>query len=156
MRSAQGSRARRFGFWVIAVLVTFGSITVQEGLAQQKSTFSGCTSATLKGTYIFEASGYNIVNSVPQPKAVVEYLSFAGDGTLSSVATAVVNGSVVGGDFNQGTGTYTVNSDCTGTLTFDGSGFTFDLYLAPQGASFHMIETVASTVLAGRATRVGR
>src|SRR5260370_32026506 len=155
MRQAQGSRVQHFGFWVIAGLITLGAIIVQQGYAQDKSSTTGCTPATLKGQYIFDASGYNIVASVPQPKAVVEFLQFGGDGTLSSVATAVVNGSVVGGDFHQGTGIYTVNSDCTGTLTFDGSGFTFYLDIAPLGSSLHMIEPVAGTVLSGEAVRIG-
>src|SRR3982074_1010730 len=42
-----------------------------------------CTLKSLRGTYVFTANGYNIVAGVPQPKAIVEVISFNGDGTLT-------------------------------------------------------------------------
>jgi hypothetical protein len=152
MRQGQ-SDLKRVGFWVVAALLTLGSMTLQQAYAQQKD--PTCTLATLKGLYTFEATGYNIVNGSPVPKAVAEFLNFKGDGTLTSVATLSVNGNLVQNDVS-GTGSYTVNEDCTGTLTFNGSGLTFDLFVAPHGGRFHMIETVAGTVLAGAARREAR
>jgi hypothetical protein len=154
MRQEQKSKVK-CGFWVIVVLVTLGSITLQqEGYAQQEN-LTACTPATLHGRYVFDATGYNIVNGSPVPKTVVEFLTFTGDGSLTSIATAVVGGNIIAKDAH-GTGTYTVNDDCTGTLTFNGSGFTFDLFLAPHGGSFHMIQTVTGQMLAGEARRVVR
>ena len=43
---------------------------------------NGCTLRTLRGTYVFSASGFNIVAGVAQPKAIVEVIVFNGDGTL--------------------------------------------------------------------------
>jgi hypothetical protein len=100
-------------------------------------------------------TGYNIVNGSPVPKAVAEFLNFKGDGTLTSLATLSVNGNIVQHDA-AGTGSYAINQDCTGTLTFSPSGLTFDLFIAPNGSRFHMIETVTGTVLAGSARRVAR
>ena len=37
----------------------------------------------LHGSYVFAATGYNIVSGVAQPKAIVEVINFNGDGTLS-------------------------------------------------------------------------
>jgi hypothetical protein len=52
-----------------------------------------CTLKTLRGTYVFAASGYNIVAGVAQPKAIVEIIDFNGDGTLSvPAATRSLNG----------------------------------------------------------------
>jgi hypothetical protein len=144
------SRVKRGALWVSAVLVILGSITLRLGYAEENPI--ACTLATLKGEYVFDATGYDIVNSIPAPKAVVELLTLKGDGTLTSLATVSLDGAIHAGV--SGSGTYTVNQDCTGTLTFHGSGFTFDLFIAPRGGRFHMIETVANTVLAGEVRRV--
>jgi hypothetical protein len=145
-------RAGLWVLWVIAILIALGSITVQQGYAQQKDP-TACTLATLNGLYVFDASGYNIVNGSPVPKAVAEFLNFKGDGTLTSLATLSVNGNILQND-TPGTGSYAINQDCAGTLTFSPSGLTFDLFIAPNGSRFHMIETVTGTVLAGSARRV--
>jgi hypothetical protein len=152
MRQGQKSKSK-LGSWVIAVLVTLGSITLQQGYAQQENPTT-CTLATLHGRYVFDATGYNIVNGSAVPKTVVDFLTFSGDGSLTSIATAVVGGHIIANDA-PGTGSYTVNNDCTGTLT-DARGFTFDLFIAPNGGSFHMIQTVTGQMLAGESRRVGR
>jgi hypothetical protein len=154
MRQRKQSDLKSVGFWVIAVFVTLGSITLQPGYAQQENP-TECTLATLRGRYVFDATGYNIVNGSPVPKTVVEFLTFKGDGSLTSIATAVVDGNIIANDA-PGTGSYTVNDDCTGTLTFNWSGLTFDLFIAPHGGGFHMIETVTGQMLAGEARRVDR
>jgi hypothetical protein len=151
MRQSRESKVKR-GFWLIAVLVTLGSITLQRGYAQQDNP-TACTLATLHGRYVFDATGYNIVNGIAVPKTVVEFLKFRGDGSLTSIATVVVGGIKIQDDA-PGTGSYTVNDDCTGTLTFEPSGFTFDLFIARHGGSFHMIQTVTGQMLAGGAQRV--
>lgn len=151
MTREQRPNRQHAGLWVISILMTLGSITVQQGYAQQKNQ-TACTLATLNGLYVFDASGYNIVNQVPQPKAVVEFLDFKGDGTLTSKATVSLDGVIHSGI--AGSGSYTVNQDCTGSLTFNGSGFTFDLFVAPNGSRFHMIQTDSNTVLAGESRRM--
>jgi hypothetical protein len=64
----------------------------------------------------------------------------------------VVGGNKVADDA-PGTGSYTGNDNCTGILT-DARGFTFDLFIAPHGGSFHMIRTVTGQMLAGEARSV--
>lgn len=136
---------------MVAILITLGSITLQQGYAQQADP-TGCTLATLHGRYVFDAMGYNIVNGSAVPKTVAEFLTFNGDGSLTTIGTAVVGVTVVAK--HPGTGSYIVNDDCTGTLTFDGSGFTFDLYIARNGCSFDMIQTVTGQMIAGTARKV--
>jgi hypothetical protein len=139
---------------VIASLIILGPVTLQQGHAQADS--EACSLATLNGVYVFDATGYNIVSgSPPVPKTVVEFLTFKGDSSLTSIGTAVVNGSLLGTEFHPGTGTYTVNADCTGTLTFTGSPLGFDLYIASNGSRFHMIQVApGGQMLAGPARRV--
>jgi hypothetical protein len=146
------SSMKRVALWVIAVFVILGSLTLQQGYAEENETT--CTLATLQGQYVFDATGYDIVNSTPAPKAVVELLTLKGDGTLTSLATVSLDGAIH--SHVSGSGIYTVNQDCTGTLTFNGSGFTFDLFIAPSGGRFYMIETVTNTVLQGEVRRVHR
>jgi hypothetical protein len=53
-----------------------------------------------------------------------------------------------------GTGTYTVEDNCTGTITFDGP--LFDIFLSPRADAIWMIQTNPGTVFQGTATRVSR
>lgn len=144
----QDSRLNHIALSVLTLCIILGPVTLQQGYAQDT-----CTLATLNGTYVFDATGYNIVNGSPVPKAVAEFLNFNGDGTLTSLATLSANGNIVQ-NFAAGTGSYAVNQDCTGSLTFSPSGLTFDLFIAPNGSEFRMIETVTGTVLVGSARRV--
>jgi hypothetical protein len=113
-----------------------------------------CTLKTLRGAYVFAATGHNIVAGVPQPKAIVEVIEFHGDGTLSvPAATRSVNG-VVARSLPGGTGGYTVEAACTGTISFDGPGPTFDVFLSPDGEKLWMIQTNPNTVFQGMATRL--
>lgn len=142
------------GVWaVLGILITVGVIIVPQGYAQDRET--QCSLVTLNGTYLFDATGFNMVNGAVVPKTVVEFITFKGDGSLTTLGTAVVGGILF---IHQapGTGSYTVKDDCTGTLIFNGSNFTFDLYIAPHGRSFHMIQTVTGQMLAGEARRVAR
>jgi hypothetical protein len=108
-----------------------------------------CTAKTLYGTYVFTASGYNIVAGVAQPKAIIEVINFNGDGTLTvPAATRSVNG-VVGRTLPGGGGTYTVDAGCTGKIAFDSPGPAFDVFIAPRGVKIWMIQTNSDTVFEG-------
>lgn len=55
-----------------------------------------CTLRTLRGTYVFAASGHNIVGGAAQPKAIIEVLEFHGNGVLATTnGTLGVNGVTV-------------------------------------------------------------
>jgi hypothetical protein len=120
------------------------------GLARADERNDGCSMRTLKGTYVFSASGFNIVAGVAQPKAIVEVIRFNGDGTLSvPAATLSANGAIIRS--LPSLGTYTVEDDCTGTVTFNGP--TFDAFIARDGARVSMIQTNPGTVFQGTASR---
>jgi len=114
-----------------------------------------CAPDTLDGLYIFNATGYNIVAGAAQPKAIVELIRFNGDGTLTvPAATHSING-VVAQSPPGGTGTYSVEADCTGTLAFT-HGPTFDLFIPPRGDELWMIQTDQNTVFQGNVVRLSR
>ena len=112
-----------------------------------------CSEQTLRGLYLFDAHGWNIVGGVAQPKAIVEGINFNGDGTLvSPFATVSINGTII--HSSASVGSYTVAADCTGTLTFTG-GASFDIFVEHgDGKQLWMIQTNANTVFEGTATKV--
>jgi hypothetical protein len=112
-----------------------------------------CGVQMLRGSYLFATHGWNIVNGVAQPKAIVEGINFNGDGTLvSPFATISLNGTIIR---NGNTlGTYTVNADCTGTVTFTPAP-SFDIFVEPNGKQLWMIQTgPGAPVFEGTVTRV--
>ena len=125
--------------------------------AQAKSRAPICGTHTLRGSYVFSAHGWNIVGGVAVPKAIVEGIDFNGDGTLvSPFATVSINGTII--RTSGGLGTYTVEEDCTGTLTFAAQGISFDIFVQPgDGKQVWMIQTgpaAPPTVFEGTATKV--
>ena len=112
-----------------------------------------CNARTLRGVYEFRATGLNIVNGVAVPKAIIETLVFDGKGNVLTPAVSLsVNGNII--QPPQGNpGVYTVDADCTGTLTF-ADGPMFDLHVNPFGKSVAMLQTNPGTVMQGAAERV--
>ena len=135
-------------YGLTAVALAFGIASV--GHADQDG--KDCNLRTLRGSYVFAASGYNIIGGVAQPKAIVELIDFNGDGTLVvSGATRSLNG-VIAQIPPGGTGEYAIGEGCVGTLSFTG-GPRFDIYVSPHGENVSMIQTDPNTVFQGAATR---
>src|SRR5437870_12260186 len=134
-------------------LVTLAAVAMTSATARADSDGSSCGVYTLHASYLFATHGWNIVGGVAQPKAIVEGIDFNGDGTLvSPFATVSINGTIV--RTTGSLGTYTVNTDCTGTLSFTG-GASFDIFVEPNGKQLWMILTgPGSPVFEGVATRV--
>jgi hypothetical protein len=66
---------------MIVAAMAFVGVT---GVAQASDDDEGaCSVATLRGLYVFAASGYNIVGGAAQPKAILESIRFDGNGTLT-------------------------------------------------------------------------
>ena len=133
------------------VCVSVGMLLGASGFARADDHGNHCTLQTLRGTYVFSASGFNIVAGVSQPKAIVEVIDFNGDGTLSvPAATRSING-VVARSAPGGMGTYTVADDCTGTIDFNGP--TYDIFISHDREAIWMIQTNPNTVFQGTAAR---
>jgi hypothetical protein len=147
---------KRVGLWEaigVGLFMTVGLITVKHGYTEERGQAPTCNLATLTGAYVFNATGYNIVSSVLQPKAIVEVIDFNGDGTLTVPAATVCLNGVIRRTVD-GSGEYMVNEDCTGALTFLPNGPHFDIFSTPDGKQCNMIQTDADTVLAGVARKV--
>jgi hypothetical protein len=117
-----------------------------------------CSAATLRGLYVFAASGFNIDpnSGVASPKAIVEEIQFDGQGHVTVPAVTVSRDGVIFPPKHPApgsNGTYTVEPNCTGTLAFS-DGPTFDLLIAPSRSQFHIIQTNQGSVLQGAVVRV--
>ena len=139
---------------VAAVFVTPGIARAEN---DGQSVMPTCGVQTLHGSYVFNAHGWNVVSGAAVPKAILEGINFNGDGTLvSPFVTLSVNGTIIR---TSGTaGTYTVQSDCTGTLSFD-DGNSFDVFVSRNGQQLWMIQTISvggtPAVFEGTGRRVG-
>ena len=112
---------------------------------------SGCSVGTLRGTYIYALDGFTIAGDDATQRAPFAQAGreiFNGDGTMSGIGTANFNGDVVRVTY---TGTYTVEANCTGAVTFtDGAGVVshYDIAIENGGAEFGFIQTDPNVVTA--------
>jgi len=89
-----------------------------------------CSVHMLRGLYLWTFDGYQNVGGNLVPKAVMQGLQFNGDGTTFNTFGTVNIGGFIIIDATGGVGTYTVNPDCTGTLTIT-NGPSFNIYVGP-------------------------
>jgi hypothetical protein len=124
-----------------------------------QDTGSGCSLSSLKGSYGLDRQG-TLVSSIlglpaPAPWTEVAFEHFDGVGGFSGKATVNVGGAVVTGTV---TGSYTINSDCTGTKTVNTSvGVTVHEAIIVTGGGQRMIGTQTDpwAVVQTRAEKIG-
>jgi hypothetical protein len=106
-----------------------------------------CNNATLTGSYgVITALGLNTPGQVNAflplgpdiPSAVVGVVTFDGTGSFTDIHTLVVNGVIFPGLSRPGT--YTVNSDCTGSMSND-HGINFNIVVVSGGTEIFGIVT---------------
>jgi hypothetical protein len=138
---------------LVAAAVAFG----MSGMALAGGNGQSLSVQTLRGSYVFATHGWNIVGGVAIPKAIVEGIDFNGDGTLvSPFATVSINGTIIRSSGSLGS--YTVEANGQGTLTFTG-GASFDIFVEASGQQLWMIQTgptAVPPVFEGTATRVSK
>lgn len=116
----------------------------------------GCNSATLQGTFAYTTTGFSVAGATgplpaPLPFADAGAQTFDGNGGTALNGMSNSNGTV--GHPNQ-TGTYTVNSDCTGTFSIElapGKTANYFFVIANDGSEFRAICVDKFAVL----TRIG-
>ena len=86
------------------------------GLVAEASARDGrrCSNASLAGAWGFTETGTVIAPTGPAPAAAVGRYDFDGAGNFAGTESSSVGGNVAQ---DVKLGTYTVNADCTGTLT---------------------------------------
>jgi hypothetical protein len=128
------------------------------GTAGAAADGQACSVHMLKGLYLWTFDGYaNLPGGNLVPKAVMQGLQFNGDGTTFNTFGTVNIGGTIIIDATGGVGTYTVNPDCTGTLSIT-NGPTFNIYVGPGAQKVWTLETSPSPaglgVSVGTATRL--
>lgn len=119
---------------------------------------SSCSIASLNGTYALQGQGVVLPPGPPAPGAFgeVAIVHYNGAGTFFGSATVNDGGVVVTPTF---TGTYTVNSDCTGSFTVNlpSLGVTLHDAMVVTGGGQGLIATEADAieVVERRAERLG-
>jgi len=125
----------------VACLTLVAASTAQAG---------ACSNASLKGKYGQTISGQLLPGpGVVLPQNGVAMTTFDGKGTFTQEDFVVINGSPTSTGFTSETGTYAINSDCTGTATInypDGSWIDLELVVVNQGREFR---TVVSALTMG-------
>jgi hypothetical protein len=140
----------------IGVLASTGLFAMAQAYAGEDDHPARCTLATLNGQYLLSGSGtlFPPAAGVQSTANVAGFHVFNGDGTGTDFVTFSVNG------INQNVPspvhfTYTLNSDCTGTLSVH-NGPNLDLFAAVDGSALTTIDTDPGVAFAqGPEPRVG-
>ena len=114
--------------------------------------------STLRGLYLSTWDGYQNVGGNLVPKAIMEGKRFNGDGTFINDFGTVNIGGIIILDTGGFGGTYTVASDCTGTISVP-DGPSFNIYVGPGAQQFWITQTgggagAGSGLGVGTATRL--
>ena len=120
------------------------AITLALGAASTaKAVDRGCSNSSLNGTYGFTSTG--VVVSPPEnagQDTEVGTQTFDGQGGTTATAMLSANGNIIPVSI---TGTYTVNSDCTGTQTLNIPQFGVTIHvffvITDNGDAFQGMET---------------
>ena len=129
---------------VAVACLTLGGAALAQG--------GSCSNASLKGKYGQSISGELLpAPGVVLPQNGVAMTNFDGNGKFTQEDFVVINGAPTSSGFQSETGTYSVNSDCTGTATINysnGAQIDLELVVVNQG---HEFRTVVSLLTMGGA-----
>ena len=133
-------------FSILVVGVSFNSAATPI----EDPTKAYCSLKTLRGSYIYTNQGY----SGGQPYASSGLMSFNGAGKIAVIYTNSITREQA-----PTTGTYTVDSNCSGTMTF-ATGSTVNnisnTYFSPTGDSMTFVRVSGDDVIGSEAKRVSR
>lgn len=146
-------------FMVLAIAGTFAlsaaaqTASVKSGYAIQlrrcsENTIGGSYGSNITGTF-FLPPALGSTNPTPVLLASVGRMTFDGVGNVSGKDTNSFGGDVTRYPIN---GTYTVDRDCTGTLTINmpnGFVLTNDFVILDEGKEINLIQTNPGTVVTG-------
>jgi hypothetical protein len=108
--------------------------------------YAQCSNTTLNANYAFTDSGFAAphptVRGPEVPIVVVGVLRFDGAGNASLSFTLAINGGI--SPSLSDTGTYTVNSDCTGSISFTAGDAPIDFNIVIIGGGTEVFGIVTS------------
>ena len=113
-----------------------------------------CSASFLSGPYSYAVNGTQFVNgNLAGFYSVVGVLTADGNGSVSGTDTVSENGIVQAG--RTYSGTYSVQSNCSGTVTLSYSNqvVPFAIAISANGEQVYFLQTTNGAVAAGTATR---
>lgn len=117
---------------------------------------SGCTNMTIKGGWVQSLQGLIFLpDGTSLVLTGVTKTTYDGSGNLRALDSSGVNGNVPSG-WRTGTGTYTVNPDCTGTETIsfpNQPDIHAQFVLAQSGNKMHYVNVDPGISLSGEVER---
>ena len=119
-----------------------------------------CSTASLKGAYGQSIAGEILpAAGVVLPQNGIAMTIFDGKGTFTQKDFVVIAGAPTSTGFATGeTGTYAINSDCTGTATINypnGSWIDLELVVVKQGRKFHTVVSSLNSAGVLEPTNIG-
>lgn len=132
--------------WQVAWVLALSMFYAQHVVAQEE-----CSNITLRGSFAYTGTGTLLDSYVPPPFAgpfaEVGRQTFDGNGNTDATATVSSNGNIAKVTVQ---GTYTVNPDCTGTMTLNvspfGSTVHADFVIGDNGAQLRSIGSDSGVV----------
>ncbi len=113
--------------------------------AERKHQDEECSVATLFGDYLFTGRADNpaYAHTAGFPRAFAGVFTFDGEGKMSGVSSQSLGGVIRRVNVSA---TYTLDSDCTGTLTFASDGQLFQIFIARDGSEGNFIRADEGTI----------
>jgi hypothetical protein len=140
----------------VACLLAVSMLYAQSVVAQEQSSkVKECSKATLWGSFGYTSTGTLLASYAPPPFAgpfaEVGRQTFDGKGNTDATATLSANGNIVKATIE---GTYTVNPDCTGSMTLNVSPLDVtvhaDFVIGADGAELRAIVSDSGGVIESR------
>lgn len=126
---------------------------IASGVAAASSPASAgdqCSVATMKGSYLYAQDGI-ILGTLPdknKPFAQAGREYFDGKGSMSGIYSGNFNGIITRGSYK---GTYKMNSNCSGTVTFQDDQknvYNYDIFATQNGSEFVFVQTDSNSITA--------
>src|SRR5215210_5078814 len=129
--------------WAIIPLVVFASVSIVAAVPKlQAEKKADCSNASLQGGYGF-LHGQTVVPA-GTPFAALGRWNFDGKGKFTNTLTINDNGTVAR---IKDSGTYTVDTDCTGKIFILGGTGTIEIVLVDGGNEFFSLATNPSSIV---------
>lgn len=117
---------------------------------------ASCNDSTIKGSYAFTVHGQIFTPNGPLLVDGIAKTTFDGNGNLTQVDAVAINGQIPL-VWRPGTGTYTLNSNCTGTMTLvnqDQPPLHLAIVVSHSGDIIHTVVTDPGLAVTSDAERV--
>jgi hypothetical protein len=123
--------------------------------SQDNSSDEACSLDTLRGSFGVTTTGFIVAFGPVGPVADVGVITFDGNGGVSQTTTVSLNGIII--PSRTSSGSYVVNSDCTGSQSLQlpppAGASNSNFVIVDHGRELRLINTGNGRVLAGNAKR---